>query len=57
MIIDDMPQMAQFVFDFYNQKIDSLMIQRNLPQVCAKIYEWPYVTGLYICRSMTVRIP
>lgn len=32
MIIDDMTQMAQFVFDFYNQKIDILMIQRDLPQ-------------------------
>ena len=25
--------MAQFVYDFYNQKIDTLMIQKDLPQV------------------------
>ncbi|XP_060606233.1 RNA helicase aquarius-like [Ruditapes philippinarum] len=31
MVINDMPHMAQFVFDLYNQKIDSLMRARNLP--------------------------
>lgn len=33
MVINDMPHMAQFVFDLYNQKIDSLMRMRNLPSV------------------------
>ena len=33
MIIEDMTQMAQFVYDFYNQKIDILMLKRDLPQV------------------------
>ena len=33
MIIEDMTQMAQFVYDFYNQKIDLLMLKQQLPQV------------------------
>ena len=36
MIIEDMTQMAQFVYDFYNQKIDILMLKRDLPQVRGK---------------------
>ena len=38
MIVTDMPQMAQFVYDFYNQKIDMLMIQKDLPQVKLHCY-------------------
>ena len=38
MIVMDMPEMAQFVYDFYNQKIDMLMIQKDLPQVKLHCY-------------------
>jgi len=33
MVIADMPHMAQFVFDLYNQKIDRLMVLQKLPRV------------------------
>ncbi|XP_052775236.1 RNA helicase aquarius-like [Mya arenaria] len=40
MVIQDMPHMAQFVFDLYNQKVDTLMRIRNLPSA-GKLSEPP----------------
>ena len=33
MAIEDMPQMAQFVYDFYNARIHQLMRMRGFSQV------------------------
>ena len=33
-IVSDMPQMAQFVYDFYNARVDDLMRQRGFIRVC-----------------------
>ena len=42
MVIEDMSMMAQFVYDFYNSKVDMLMKERGFDKV---INHFPFETS------------